>query len=167
MNDEKILNIILKKETINNETLNDVLYRLCFASNHKDTLQYYRHIPWNVYNNKIYKILNYTCKQIWYSIKVTECKTITNEDIKNEVDILPTCSLIKFIKASISCDYIIIDYENYDEIHECYSLLDVLQTSCIQEVIKNLEQSNIDNIIEYIHNLDLFDIELFKEYNNL
>lgn len=50
-----------------------------------------------------------------------KCSEITDENIKELVDVLPKLSLIQFIEGSLMADHILIDYEDQDKIYYCYS----------------------------------------------
>lgn len=71
---------------------------------------------------------------LFENIDYFKCSEITDEDIKQLVDILPKLNLIQFIEGSLMADHIIIDYEDQDKIYFCYS-----EEECIDilESIKN------------------------------
>ena len=170
MNDKEVLDIIKNKKEINNQTLDTLLYRLCNAGDNPDDdrLRVYTHLPDDVYDSKIIGIFSFVCKQLWYGIEVLECKNITKKDIKDKVDVLPTWALIDFLGYIDTNFFMVIDYEAPDIVYQCDYLLDILMDTVIHDIIRDdLTQDNINDIIEYINNLDLFDIELYKEYNEV
>lgn len=169
MSDKEVLNIIWNKKQIDNTTLDSLMYRLCDAGDNEDTnsLMNYIHIGTDGYDHKICDLFNHICNFIDYSIDVFDCRNITNDDIKNQVDILPTFALIEFIEGCEFNYFIIIDYEAPDKVYRCDYLLDLLEDTHLKNIInKELTQDDINEIIDYINNLDLFDVVLYEEYNN-
>lgn len=170
MNDKEVLDIIMNKKEIDNGTLSALLYRLCNAGDNPDDdkLRIYTHLPDDVYDSKIIGIFSFMCKQLWYGIEVLECKNITKEDIKDKVDVLPVWALIDFLTYLDTNYFMVIDYEAPDFIYECDYLLDILMDTIINDIIyKDLTQDIINNIVDYINDLDLFDVVLYKEYNEV
>lgn len=168
MSDEKVLDIILNKREIDNKTLDALLYRLCNGGDNEfsDPLRIYTHLQDDVYDSKIISIFAFICKQIWYSVEVLECKYITIDDMKDKVEVLPIFPLIEFLEASEFNYFIVIDYEAPDRVYACDYLLDILEDSCIKRIInEDLNQSNINHVVDFINDLDLFDVELYNEYN--
>ena len=78
---------------------------------------------------------------------------------------MPTFSLIDFIEGAESNYFLVVDYEAPDKVYKCDYLVDILMDTVLHDVIYNLNENEIKNIINYINDLDLFDIELYKEYN--
>lgn len=67
---------------------------------------------------------------LFENIDYFKCSEITDEDIKQLVDILPKLNLIQFIEGSLMADHILIDYEDQDKIYYCYSeeeCIDILE----------------------------------------
>lgn len=170
MNDKEVLNIIFSKKEIDNDNLYDLLYQLCDAGDNPEDnkLRVYTHLPDDVYDSKIIGIFSFVCKQLWYGIEVIECKNITKRDIKDKVDVLPTWALIDFLNYMDTNYFMVIDYEAPDFIYPCDYLLDILMDTIMNNVIsEDLEQNHVNKIIDYINNLDLFDIVLYEEYNEV
>ena len=170
MSDKQVLNIIMNKKEIDNKTLDALLYRLCNGGDNEfnDPLRIYTHLYDSEYDSKIISIFSYICKQIWYSVEVLECKHITTDDIKDRVESLPIFPLIAFLEASEFNYFVVVDYEAPDEVYGCDYLLDILEDTCMKRIInKELKQDNINNIVNFIKDLYLFDIELYKEYNEV
>lgn len=171
MKDKEVLDIILNKKEISNEMLYNLLYRLCNAGdnpNDKDeTLRVYTHLTDDAYDSKIIGILSFICRQLWYSIEIIRCIDVTKEDIKDKVDVLPTWALIEFLTYLDEDNFMVIDYEAPDFIYNCNFLLDILIDTIINDAIKDLKQDDINNIVDYIHDLDLFDIVLYEEYHEV
>ena len=167
MTDKMVLETIWDNKPVDHQTLDALLYRLCHAGDNpdSDTLQRYTHITWNVFDDKICDILSYivTDDRGWYAIY--NCKKITDDDIRNQVGVLPTFSLIDFIEGAESNYFLVVDYEAPDKVYKCDYLVDILMDTVLHDVIYNLNENEIKNIINYINDLDLFDIELYKEYN--
>ena len=96
-----------------------------------------------------------------------DCKEISYEDIRNLVGVLPNYALIDFLQALDNNKYIIIDFEE-DFVYSCYYLLDILKNTTLKEIINDiLYQEDINEIIKFINDLDLFDIELYQLYNEV
>lgn len=172
MNDKEVLDIIRNKKKIDNQDLYDLLYKLCNAGDNPDDeddkLRIYTHLSDDVYDSKIISIFAFICKQLWYGVEVLECKRITTDDIKDRVESLPIFSLIAFLEASEFNYFVVVDYEAPDEVYGCDYLLDILMDTIMNDVIlKDLKQDDINNIVNYINDLDLFDIVLYKEYNEV
>lgn len=169
MNDKEVLNIIWNKKEIDNITLDNLLYQLCNAGDNEDTntLMNYIHIGTDGYDHKICNLFNYICSLVDYSIEVYDCRSITNDDIRNQVGVLPTFALIDFIEGCEFNYFIVVDYEAPDKVYRCDYLLDLLEDTCMKRIInKELNSNDIRKVINYINNLDLFDIVLYEEYNN-
>lgn len=172
MNDKEVLEIIRNEKKIDNQGLYNLLYRLCNAGDNPDDeddkLRIYTHLSDNVYDSKIIGIFAFICKQLWYGIEVVRCKDITKDDIKDKVDVLPTWALIDYLTYMDDNFFMVIDYEAPDFIYQCDYLLDILMDTIMSDVIlKDLKQDDINNIVNYINDLDLFDIVLYKEYNEV
>lgn len=172
MNDKEVLEIIRNKKKIDNQGLYDLLYRLCNAGDNPDDeddkLRIYTHLSDDVYDSKIIGIFSFICKQLWYGIEVVRCKDITTDDIKDKVDVLPTWALINYLTYMDDNFFMVIDYEAPDFIYQCDYLLDILMDTIMSDVIlKDLKQDDVNNIVNYINDLDLFDIVLYKEYNEV
>lgn len=170
MSDKQVLDIIMNKKEIDNKTLDSLLYRLCDAGDNEDTnsLMNYIHIGTDGYDHKMCNIFNYICGLVDYSIDVYDCRNITNDDIRNQVGVLPTFALVDFIEGYEFNYFIVVDYEAPDKVYRCDYLLDLLEDTCMKRIVnKELEQNNINNVINFINDLDLFDIELYKEYNEV
>lgn len=168
MNDKEALSIIMNKTQVSNKTLDSLLYTLCDAGDNEDTnsLMNYIHIGTDGYDHKICDIFNYICSLVDYSIDVFDCRNITNDDIRNQVGVLPTFALVDFIEGCEFNYFIIVDYEAPDKVYTCDYLLDLLEDTCLKRIINHeLEQKDIDDVIAFINDLDLFDTVLYEEYN--
>ena len=80
---------------------------------------------------------------------------------------MPTFALVDFIEGCEFNYFIVVDYEAPDKVYRCDYLLDLLEDTCLKRIInKELNSDDINNVIDYINNLDLFDVVLYEEYNN-
>lgn len=167
MTDKMVLQTIWQNEAVDINTLHALLYRLCNAGDNpeSDPLQRYTHISWNVYNDKICNVLSYIVTDPDSQVRVYNCKNVTNNDIRNQVGVLPNTALIDFLEGVENNYFLVIDYEAPDKVYECDYLLDILMDTIVYQIISDLNADEIQNIINYINDLDLFDIELYKEYN--
>lgn len=166
--DKKILEILFKEKELTHQELEYLLYRLFHAGDNpeSDTLQRYTHLTWYDYNQKISKILKFIYDFCDY-LSFYDCKEVSCEDIRNLVGVLPNCALIDFLQALDNNKYIIIDFEE-DFVYNYYCLLDILRDTMLKEIINDiLCQEDINEIIKFINDLDLFDIELYQLYNEV
>lgn len=168
--DKEVLEILFNKKELTHQELDSFLYRLFYAGDNpdSDTLQRYTHLTWYDYEKKMSKILRFIYK-FCPNLDFYDCKEITNQDIRDLVGVLPNYALIQFIEAIDNSRYIIIDFEE-DFIYKCYHLLEILADIVFKELINDkdiLFQEDINSIVEFISDLDLFDIELYKLYNEV
>lgn len=166
--DKEILEILFNKKELNHQELDSLLYRLFHAGDNpeSDTLQRYTHLTWYDYNQKMSKILKFIYDFCDY-LSFYDCKEISCEDIRNLVGVLPNYALIDFLQALDNNKYIIIDFDE-DFVYNCDYLLDILKDTILKEIINDvLYQEDINEIIKFINDLDLFDIELYQLYNEV
>ena len=157
--DKKILEILFKEKELTHQELEYLLYRLFHAGDNpeSDTLQRYTHLTWYDYNQKISKILKFIYDFCDY-LSFYDCKEVSCEDIRNLVGVLPNYALIDFLQALDNNKYIIIDFEK-DFVYNYDCLLDILRDTMLKEIINDiLCQEDINEIIKFINDLDLFDI---------
>lgn len=168
--DKEVLEILFNEKELTHQELASLLYRLFYAGDNpnSDTLQRYTHLTWYDYEKKMSKILRFIYNFCDY-LSFYDCKEVNYEDIRNLVGVLPNYALIQFIEAIDNNRYIIIDFEE-DFIYPCYHLLEILEDVVFKELINDegiLSQEDINSIVEFINDLDLFDIELYKLYNEV
>lgn len=172
ISDERILNIIFNKEKISNSELYKLLFKLLDSGdnyNSHDSLIKYCHIDSSTYDSKMIQIIQFICSlHDMMNFDVFECKNITKDTIKNMVDVLPEFRLIQFIEASVTNFFVVVDYEYFDNVIACDSLLDILEKTFFKDIINDndlISNDDINDIIKFIWNLDLFDIELYNLHN--
>ena len=72
--------------------------------------------------------------------------------------------LIEFIKGTWLNSIVLVDFEGQDKVYRSNSLMDVY-TKHLESVILDEDiiiQDDIDDIISFIYNLDLFDVEMIR-----
>lgn len=166
--DEKVLEILWKKEAINHMELKNLLYRLCHTADNSDcdSMQNYTHLSESVYDSRIVKIFNFISESFNLNCKVFYTKEVTKDDIKDQVDCLPELKLIQFLKAYNMNYFIFVDYEAPDEVYGCDYLLDILMDTSFNRMIHLIPGKEIRKIIDFIDDLDLFDVELYNLKNS-
>lgn len=172
MSDERVLNIVFNKEEISNSELYKLLFRLLDSGdnyNSDDSLIKYCHIDSGTYDSRMIQIIQFICSlHDMMNFDIFECKNITKDTLKNMVDVLPEFRLIQFIEASITNFFVVVDYEYFDNVIACDSLLDILEKTFFKDIILDndlISNDDINNVIKFIWNLDLFDIELYNLHN--
>lgn len=166
MNDLEIIDIIINKKELNNEELNRLLYRLFESGdNPLDTLRKHTRIGDCYYFDKMIDVLNCICRQTEGWFKVFNPDFTVTDDIHDMVDMLGPDMLIEFIKGTWLNSIVLVDFEDQDKVYRSNSLMDVY-TKCLEDIILDEDiilQDDIDDIIRFIYNLDLFDITLTGE----
>lgn len=168
--DERVLEILWNQEELTHNELDSLLYRLFHAGDNpdSDSLQRYTHLTWYDYDRKMSKVLRFIYK-FCPNLDFYDCKEITNQDIRDLVGVLPNSVLADFLEQIDDYYYITINYEE-DSIYECDYLLDISEDTILKEIINDkdiLSQEDINSIVEFISDLDLFDIELYKLYKEV
>lgn len=168
-NDKRVLEILWNEEELTHQELDSLLYRLFHAGDNpdSDTLQKYTHLTWYDYDKKMSEILKFIYNK-FHNLSFYDCKEVNYEDIRNLVGVLPNYALVEFIEALDNKYYIVIDFEE-DFVYACDYLLDILEDTVFKSIIADntLYPEDIHEIIKFINNLDLFDIELYNLYNEV
>lgn len=168
--DKEVLEILFNEKELTHQELDSLLYRLFHAGDNpdSDTLQRYTHLTWYDYDKKMSKILKFIYN-FCDNLSFYDCKEVNYEDIRNLVGVLPNYALIEFLQALDNKYYIVIDFEE-DFVYDCDYLLEVLEDTVFKNIINDKDilcQEDINEIIKFIDDLDLFDIELYQLYNEV
>lgn len=165
MNDLEIIDIIRNKKELNNEELNELLYRLFESGDYAlDTLRNYTRIGDCYYFDKMIDVLNCICRKTDGWFKIFNPDFTVTDDIHDMVDMLGPDMLIEFIKGTWLNSIVLVDFEGQDKVYRSDSLMDVY-TKHLESIILDEDiiiQGDIDDIIEFIYNLDLFDVEMIR-----
>jgi len=163
MNDSLVKDIYFKNKVCSKDEINSFLYRLIKSVDEfDDDLRLNNSLNGNDYERKICKIIEYLVSLSDGTLAFYRCREWNNNDfIREQVGILPHSSLIEFINAIDWNYFILVDYEAPDKIYGCDLLIEVYDNLVELGIIKNLEQEDINDLINFINNLELFDITNF------
>ena len=173
MTDKEVLEILWNQEIIDNEKLDTLLYRLFHSADlpDEDSLQKYSHLTWYDFDRKMADILTFICNLndlYECNFRIWDVKDINNSVIIDQVGVLPEINLIEFLEGTLNHYYISVDYEAPNQVDSWDFLRDVLEYTYLKKIINNtFNQDDINKVIEFIDDLDLFDIELYKLYNEV
>ena len=157
MSDKEVKEIYFKEKKCSN--INDFLYRIIKSVDEfDDNLRLHSPLSGNDYEKKICKIIKYLVSLSDGTLAFYRCKSWNNKEyIREQVDVLPNSSLIDFINGIEWNFFILVDYEAPDKVYACDLLIEIYD-NIVVGIIKNLEQEDVDDVINYINNLDIFDI---------
>lgn len=168
MDDLKVIDIVMNKRKIDNKELCELLYELFDAGdNPLKSLRQYTRIGDSYYFDKMVNVMKNICTQTKREgmCDIYNVDFITKDDIHNMVDVLPMGDkLTSFIEGSMLNHIIFVDFENYDMVYRYNSLIEAFEGN-IKELVKDDEliyEENIEKIIDFIYNLDLFDVEMIE-----
>lgn len=151
---------ILNKGTCNTKELSSLFWELFDIADNPLENQNYTYIIGDLtnYEIKITKGVNFLCQNILTDAKFLRCKNYHDDDvIKDEVGVLNHIGLIELINAYDWNFFILIDYEAPDDVIGMDYFLDLFDAWHIGEIIFELEQEDIDKMIKFLNELDLFD----------
>lgn len=161
LSDKEVKQIYFKEKKCSN--INGFLYRIIKSVDEfDDDLRLNSPLSGNDYERKVCKIIEYLVSLSDGTLAFYRCKEWNNtEYIKEQVGVLPNSSLIDFINGIEWNFFILVDYEAPDKVYGCDLLIEVYDNIVDLGIIRDLEQEDIDDLIEYINNLDIFDITSF------
>lgn len=158
MSDKEVKEIYFKEKKCSN--INDFLYRIIKSVDEfDDDLRLNSPLSGNDYEKKICKIIKYLVSLSDGTLAFYMCKSWNNKEyIREQVDVLPNSSLIDFINGIEWNFFILVDYEAPDKVYACDLLIEIYDNIVDLGIIKNLEKEDVDDLINYINSLDIFDI---------
>ena len=158
LSDKEVKQIYFKEKKCSN--VNDFLYRIIKSVDEPDdTLRLKTPYIGNDYEKKICDIIKYIVSLADGTLAFYRCREWNNEEyIKEQVGVLPNSSLVDFINGIEWNFFILVDYEAPDKVYACDLLIEIYDNIVELGTIKELEQKDIDDLIEYINSLDIFDI---------